>query len=62
MLSRVVSLIYEGIEYKYVVVEKDDSSAIVKAIYNLEKELNMIYGGLFKHFKNNPDDISLKIL
>lgn len=61
MLKRVVYLTYERENFQYTVEEKNDFKATLKAIHILEKQLGIIYGGLVKFFKDNPDNIIVKI-
>jgi len=61
MLIRNITLAYEGHEYVYKIEEKTDTRAMMIAIHRLEEHLHKVRGGLVKHFKQNPDDVSLRI-
>ena len=61
MLIRNITLVYDNEQYVYKIEEKSDTRAILKAIHKLENELNKVHNGLVKHFKENPDNISVRI-
>ena len=61
MLIRNIILMYDGEQHTYKIEEKTDSKAILKAIHKLEEELHKVRGGLVRYFKENQNDISLRV-
>lgn len=60
-IQRYILLTHNLRNYEFHNYESCDAKAIKKAIYELERDLNLMRGGLIKYFKNNPDNIIVRI-
>jgi hypothetical protein len=60
-IERYILLTHNRLNYEFNNCESSDDKAIRRAIYQLEKDLGMMRGGLIKYFKNNPDNIIVRI-
>ena len=60
-IERYILLTHNLRNYEYHNCESCDASAIRKAINELERDLGMMRGGLVKYFRNNPDNIIVRI-
>jgi hypothetical protein len=60
-IERYILLTHNLRNYEFKNCEASDTKAIRRAIYELERVLGMMRGGLIKYFKNNPDNIICEI-
>lgn len=60
-LERYILLTHNLKNYEYHNCEQSDDKAIRRAVYDLERDLGMMRGGFIKYFKNNPDNIIVRI-
>jgi hypothetical protein len=60
-IERYILLHHNQRNYEFHNYESSDAKAIRKAINDLERDLGMMRGGLLKYFKNNPDNVILRI-
>ena len=60
-IERYVLLTHNLRNYEFHNFEDSDDKAIRSAINALEKDLGLMRGGLVKYFRNNPDNIIVRI-
>ena len=60
-IERYILLTHNQRNYEYHNCESSDAKAIRVAILELESDLGMMRGGLIKYFRNNPDNINVRI-
>jgi len=60
-IERYILLTHNQRNYEFHNFEDSDDRAIRKAINALERDLGMVRGGLVKYFRNNPDNIIVRI-
>jgi hypothetical protein len=60
-IERYILLTHNQRNYEYHNCESCDAKAIRTAIYALERDLGLMRGGLVKYFRNNPDNIIVRI-
>jgi hypothetical protein len=60
-IERYILLHHNQHNYEFHNCESSDDKAIRKAINDLERDLGMMRGGLVKYFRNNPDNVILRI-
>ena len=60
-IERYILLTHNQRNYEYHNCESSDDKAIRTAINDLERDLGMMRGGLVKYFRNNPDNVIVRI-
>ena len=60
-IQRYILLHHNQHNYEFHNYESSDAKAIRTAIYALERDLGLMRGGLVKYFRNNPDNVILRI-
>lgn len=60
-VERYILLTHNQRNYEFHNCESSDAKAIRTAIYALERDLGLMRGGLLKYFRNNPDNVILRI-
>lgn len=60
-IQRYILLHHNQRNYEFHNYESSDAKAIRTAIYALERDLGLMRGGLVKYFRNNPDNIIVRI-
>ena len=60
-VERYILLTHNQRNYEFHNCESSDAKAIRLAVTELEHDLGMMRGGLIKYFRNNPDNIIVRI-
>ena len=60
-IERYILLHHNQRNYEFHNCESSDDKAIRTAINDLERDLGMMRGGLVKYFRNNPDNVIVRI-
>jgi len=60
-IERYILLTHNLRNYEFHNFEDSDDKAIRSAINALERDLGLMRGGLVKYFRNNPDNIIVRI-
>jgi hypothetical protein len=60
-IERYILLTHNLRNYEFHNFEDSDDKAIRRAVNELERDLGMMRGGLVKYFRNNPDNVILRI-
>jgi hypothetical protein len=60
-VERIIFITYNGLTYTASGNFISDDNAIHFAIHEVERKLKLMRGALTKYFKNNPDNIVVKL-
>ena len=60
-IQRYILLTHNQRNYEFHNCESSDAKAIRSAINALERNLGLMRGGLVKYFRNNPDNIVVRV-